>query len=153
MLSRPLINEFESIVGPQNVFSDPAVETDGQPQRRLTYHDPCRLKKSPSVFEQPRTLLKTHRQYRLVEIDQANACLGMDGGFNLQHDALSSDTGRLKRDSISGVRADVLSTRCPACMVHISDILSLAGDRIAVRHPIQIDAERIGCYESTAQTH
>jgi len=34
-------------------------------------------------------------------------------------------------------------TGCPACIMQISDMLSKAGEHIAVRHPVQIYAEAL----------
>jgi glycolate oxidase iron-sulfur subunit len=36
-----------------------------------------------------------------------------------------------------------VATSCPACMLQITDILSKAGDRISVRHVIEIYAESL----------
>jgi glycolate oxidase iron-sulfur subunit len=47
----------------------------------------------------------------------------------------------LKRDSNASTGCSVVATGCPACMLQISDMLSHAGDRIAVKHPVEIYAE------------
>jgi glycolate oxidase iron-sulfur subunit len=49
----------------------------------------------------------------------------------------------LKRDHIAATGCSVLATGCPACMLQISDMLSQAGDRIAVKHPVEIYAESL----------
>jgi glycolate oxidase iron-sulfur subunit len=65
----------------------------------------------------------------------------MGGSFNLEHYGLSARIGRLKRENIAATKCAVVATGCPACMLQISDMLSQAGDRIAVQHPIEIYAE------------
>jgi Fe-S oxidoreductase len=57
-----------------------------------------------------------------------------------------------KAAQIKDTGADVLATGCPACMIQISDMLSQAGAKIAVRHPIELLAEALE-NENTAQTH
>ncbi len=109
----------------------------------VTYHDPCHLKKSMGVFAEPRTLLKTNPDYRFVEMAESDWCCGMGGSFNLQHYDLSSDIGKRKRENIINTGCAVLATGCPACMLQISDALSRSGDRIAVKHPVEIYAERL----------
>jgi len=47
----------------------------------------------------------------------------------------------LKRDHIAATGCEVVATGCPACMLQIADMLSQAGDRIAVKHPVEIYAE------------
>jgi glycolate oxidase iron-sulfur subunit len=38
---------------------------------------------------------------------------------------------------------EVLATGCPACMIHISDMLSKSGDKIKVKHTIEIYSESL----------
>ncbi|MGA6925313.1 MAG: (Fe-S)-binding protein [Desulfosarcina sp.] len=111
--------------------------------RKVTYHDPCHLKKSLKVFAEPRTILNASRGYRLVEMNESDWCCGMGGSFNVQHYGISSHIGERKRDHIAATGCDVVATGCPACMMQISDALSRAGDPIAVRHPMEIYAESL----------
>jgi glycolate oxidase iron-sulfur subunit len=115
----------------------------GQHPVTVTYHDPCHLKKSLKVWQEPRALIAASNGCRLVEMAQPDACCGMGGSFNLQYYDVSSDIGRLKAGQIEATGAEVLATGCPACMVQISDMLSHAGARVRVRHPIEIYAEAI----------
>lgn len=110
----------------------------------VTYHDPCHLKKSLGVFSEPRQLIRTHPNYRLVEMAESDWCCGMGGSFNLEHYNISSTIGRRKRDNIIETGCTILATGCPACMIQISDALSKSGDRIAVKHPVEIYAETVG---------
>jgi len=109
----------------------------------VTYHDPCHLKKSLKVWEEPRVLIRASKGFRLVEMTQPDACCGMGGSFNLQYYEVSSDIGRRKAEQIVATGADVLATGCPACMAQISDMLSHAGAGVRVRHPVEIYAEAL----------
>ena len=73
----------------------------------------------------------------------ADACCGMGGSFNLQHYGISARIGMQKRDHIRRTGAAVVATGCPACMMQIADMLSRSGDRVAVRHPVEIYAETL----------
>jgi len=106
----------------------------------VTYHDPCHLKKSLGVAAQPRALIRAAGGYQLVEMTEPDACCGMGGSFNLQYYDLSAKIGRKKHDQIAATQAAVVATGCPACMMQISDMLSQAGDAVAVRHFIEIYA-------------
>ena len=110
---------------------------------KVTYHDPCHLKKSMKVFEQPRALLKSNSKVEFVEMPEADRCCGCGGSFNLQHYGLSKDIGKIKRDNIAASGAKVVATGCPACMMQISDMLSQHGDQIAVKHVMEIYAETL----------
>ncbi len=109
--------------------------------RIVTFHDSCHLKKSLGVFSEPRDLIRANADYTLKEMAASDDCCGMGGSFNLEHYDLSGRIGRLKRDHIAATGCSVLATGCPACMLQIADMLSQAGDRIAVRHPVEIYAE------------
>jgi glycolate oxidase iron-sulfur subunit len=118
----------------------PAPEKNGIP---LTYHDPCHLKKSLGVAEQPRALMRANQSYTFKEMAEADRCCGCGGSFNLQHYDLSAAIGRRKRDNIVSSGCAVVATGCPACMLQISDMLSRAGDRVQVKHAIEIYAESL----------
>ena len=110
---------------------------------KVTYHDPCHLKKSMKVFEQPRALLKTNPNVEFVEMADADRCCGCGGSFNLQHYSVSKSIGEQKRDNIIASGAQVVATGCPACMMQISDMLSQHKDQIAVKHVMEIYAETL----------
>jgi glycolate oxidase iron-sulfur subunit len=121
------------------------VETQGDEKKViLTYHDPCHLKKSLGVAGQPRTLLQANPRYRFKEMAEADRCCGMGGSFNLQHYDISMAIGRRKRENIEQSGCEVVATGCPACMLQLTDMLSQAGDRIQVKHAIEVYAESLG---------
>lgn len=120
-----------------------APEDSGAKKRIVAYHDPCHLKKSLGVAAQPRALLRANPGYAFREMAEADRCCGCGGSFNLQHYDISSSIGERKRDCIVRSGCDVVATGCPACMLHITDMLSRAGDRIAVKHAIEIYAESL----------
>jgi len=107
----------------------------------VTVHDPCHLKKSLGVSVQPRTVLSMNPHYKLTEMAACDACCGCGGSFTLTHADLSAQIGQQKRDNIKNSGAQVVATGCPACMMQISDMLSRNGDRISVKHPMEIYAE------------
>lgn len=113
------------------------------PGTAVTYHDPCHLKKSLGIGAQPRTILAASGGCRLVEMDEPDRCCGCGGGFNLQHYDLSASIGKRKREDILRTGCGVVATSCPACMLHITDMLSRAGNRVRVRHAIEIYAESL----------
>ncbi|MEJ5357314.1 MAG: (Fe-S)-binding protein [Desulfobacterales bacterium] len=108
--------------------------------RVVTVHDPCHLRKSLGVFLEPRELIAAAGGWTLREMEAPDDCCGMGGSFNLAHYDLSKAIGRLKRERIAATGCEVVATGCPACMLQISDMLSQAGDAIAVRHPVELYA-------------
>ncbi len=110
----------------------------------VTYHDPCHLKKSLGVANQPRVLLQANPAYRFKEMAEADRCCGSGGSFSLEHYDLSVAIGKRKRDNIVQSGGRVVATSCPACMMQLADMLSQAGDRIRVKHVIEVYAESLG---------
>jgi len=132
----------EYLVKVAGVARSPAPQPEAE-AIRVTYHDPCHLKKSLGVSAEPRALIAANPRYRLIEMEGADTCCGSGGSFTLQHYDLSKRIGRRKRDTIVATGAKVVATSCPACMLQISDMLSQAGDRVALRHPVEIYAETL----------
>ena len=110
---------------------------------KITYHDPCHLKKSLGVSAEPRMLITANKGYSFSEMPEADWCCGMGGSFNLQYYEISADIGKRKIGNIKTSGADVVATGCPACMIQISDMLSKSNEKIAVKHPIEIYAESL----------
>ena len=115
-------------------------EADEKRGERVTYHDPCHLKKSLGVAAEPRALIKASG-HELVEMEGADKCCGMGGSFNLYHYGISSRIGNLKQQNISDTGCDIVATGCPACMVQISDMLAKKGADIKVKHPVELYAQ------------
>jgi len=110
---------------------------------KVTIHDPCHLKKSLGVSGQVRSVLKANPNLQVVEMNGSDVCCGCGGSFNLQHYGVSTKIGKKKRDSIVATGADIVAAGCPACMMQIADMMSQAGDRIAVKHPVELYAQTL----------
>ncbi len=111
---------------------------------KVTFHDSCHMKKSLGVTAQPRNLIRMNPKYDLVEMAECDRCCGSGGSFNLYHYDLSKQIGERKRQNIVDSGAQVVSTGCPACMLQMTDMLSQHGDRVAVKHCIEIYADSLG---------
>ncbi len=104
----------------------------------VTYHDPCHLKKSLGIWQEPRALIKASPQVKFLEMPEADSCCGMGGSFNLQYYNLSAKIGSKKAENIGTVDCSKVLTSCPACMLQLADILSTAKKNIKVNHVIEI---------------
>jgi glycolate oxidase iron-sulfur subunit len=121
-----------------------SVEADLEASEKeiVTYHDPCHLKKSLGVTDQPRQVIRA-AGCRLEEMAGSDKCCGMGGSFNVYHYDLSSAIGTLKEHNIEATGCATVSTGCPACMMQISDMLGRAGASIRVRHPMELYAQAL----------
>lgn len=119
---------------PINQSNDPVV---------VTYHDPCHLKKSFEISDEPRKVIKANSNYFLREMQESDQCCGLGGSFNLQYYEISTKIGQKKIANIKASEASVVASGCPACMLQISAMLSQAGSMVLVKHPVEIYAEYI----------
>ncbi len=140
-ISQYLVETFDVA----NPFGDGSNGTDAQGEAvpRVTYHDPCHLKKSLDVWEEPRQLI-TSCGGDLVEMARPDRCCGMGGSFNLAHYDLSGDIGSRKADDIIATDVDIVATSCPACMMQLTDMLARKESGVKVCHAIELYGEKLG---------
>jgi len=90
-----------------------------------TYHDPCRLGRMAHIYDGPRTILKSLRDSRFVEMERnrENAvCCGTSGWANCSTCSKQIQVERLKEAKATG--ADILVTACPKCKIHLTCALN-----------------------------
>lgn len=122
-----------------DIFS--AIPKDGK-KDSITYHDPCHLKKSLGVYNEPRRVIMASGN-EIKEMRESDKCCGMGGSFNLEHYDLSSGIGGRKAQNIVDTGCSTVATSCPACMMQISDMLARLDQKIEVKHPVEIYAEKL----------
>ena len=105
---------------------------------RVTYHDPCHLKRGLNTYLEPREILKSLPMVDFVEMESPDACCGGAGGFNLKHYDLSLQIGKRKAESIKRTGADVVVTGCPSCQMQIMDVLHRADYDRPVLHTVEL---------------
>jgi glycolate oxidase iron-sulfur subunit len=144
---RPLL-ELSAKAMDVNAFMTDVLKARARPdgaadKRRVTYHDPCHLKKSLGVSSQPRDVIRLNPSCELVEMNEADRCCGCGGSFNLFHYPLSKKIGQRKRDNIAASGARIVATGCPACMMQITDMLARNKESVTVKHPMELYAETL----------
>jgi glycolate oxidase iron-sulfur subunit len=105
---------------------------------RVTYHDPCHLRRKLGIFKEPRNLLKTLGGVEFVEMREANRCCGQGGSFNIANYDLSLKILERKIQAIEETGADVVATACSGCLLQLMDGLHQAGLKRDVRHLVEM---------------
>ncbi|MBZ4654873.1 MAG: glcF [Peptococcaceae bacterium] len=109
---------------------------------KVTYHDPCHLKRTKNGRTAPRELLRRlSPAYEYVEMGLADRCCGSAGSFNISHYRLSQQVASRKVKSILESGADVVASACPSCMMQLSHALKNEGSNVAVKHLVELAAE------------
>ena len=88
---------------------------------RLTYHDPCHLRRGMKIYQEPRRLLQHLPEVDFVEMKQPNRCCGMGGSFNFIYYGLSRKILQRKIEDIETTKAEFVATSCMGCMIQLKD--------------------------------
>lgn len=107
-------------------------------RRRVTFHDPCHLKKGLGIWQQPRDILRSLPSVEFAEMSEPDACCGFGGIFSLYHYDLASRIGERKAGNIKQTGSEIVATGCPGCKIHIEDSLHRAGYNATVRHTVEL---------------
>jgi glycolate oxidase iron-sulfur subunit len=105
---------------------------------RVAFHDSCHLQHAQGVRSQPRTLLLKIPELQLAEIPEAAICCGSAGIYNLVQPDAASAIGDRKAKLIAPLKADVVATGNPGCLLQLQAALSRNGQRTPVVHTIQL---------------
>jgi glycolate oxidase iron-sulfur subunit len=110
----------------------------GQKVSRVTYHDPCHLRRKLGIFKEPRNLLKSLPGLQYVEMSEANRCCGQGGSFNIANYDLSLEILGRKVRSVEESGADIVTTACSGCLLQLMDGLHQQGLKKEVRHLVEV---------------
>jgi glycolate oxidase iron-sulfur subunit len=105
---------------------------------RVAFHDSCHLQHAQGVRSQPRALLANIPDLQLAEIPEAAICCGSAGIYNLVQPDAANAIGDRKAALIAPLKADVIATGNPGCVLQIQASLARNGHRTPVMHTIQL---------------
>jgi heterodisulfide reductase subunit D len=90
-------------------------------EKKVTYHDPCRLGRQTKVFDAPRTVIKSVPELNFVEMErnrEDSLCCGTSSFLSCDDYAKAIRMDRMNEADRTG--ADVLVTTCPKCQIHFN---------------------------------
>jgi len=105
---------------------------------RVAFHDSCHLQHAQGVRLQPRALLSDIPGLELAEIPEAAICCGSAGIFNLVQPDAANELGDRKAQIIGPLKADVVATGNPGCILQMQSALARRGQKTPVVHTIQL---------------
>jgi glycolate oxidase iron-sulfur subunit len=105
---------------------------------RVAFHDSCHLQHAQGIRSQPRALLSSIPGLELAEIPEAPICCGSAGIFNLVQPDAANELGDRKAQLIEPLKADVVATGNPGCLLQMQSALARRGQKIPVVHTIQL---------------
>ncbi len=105
---------------------------------RVAFHDSCHLQHAQGVRSQPRALLSKIPELQLAEIPESPICCGSAGIYNLVQPDAANAIGDRKAGLIAPLKADVVATGNPGCMLQLQSSLARNGHQTPVVHTIQL---------------
>jgi glycolate oxidase iron-sulfur subunit len=110
---------------------------------RVTYHDPCHLKRTLGISREPRDLLKSSFNHTFLEMEGGSQCCGMGGTFTLTHYDLSMDILNHKLDTLEAMEVDMIVTGCSGCLLQFMDGIHQRGLKTRAVHLVEaLDTEQ-----------
>ncbi len=120
------------------LMSIPLEKPRGRLEARVTYHDPCHLRRGQGVWKQPRALLKMIDGLEFVELPEADWCCGSAGTQLITHYETSLKVLKRKIDNLAGTQANFVASGCPGCQMQLNVGVQRAGLEVRVVHPVQL---------------
>ena len=103
----------------------------------ITYHDPCHLKRTLGIHQEPRELLKALPNFTYAEMPDASRCCGMGGTFSITHYDLSMNIVKHKVDSLESMGASLIATSCSGCLLQFMDGIHQRGLKTRAIHLVE----------------
>jgi glycolate oxidase iron-sulfur subunit len=107
----------------------------------VTYHESCHLCHGQKITSQPRELLRSIPNLKLVELPESNWCCGSAGIYNLTQPEMANDLLERKLKHIHSTGATVVATANPGCLLQLINGAKQTGLNLRVVHPITLLAE------------
>ena len=111
---------------------------------KVTYHDPCHIAHCQGIRKEPRDLLKLVPGMDYRELDEADACCGSAGTYNIEKPEMSDRILQRKLDTIRATGADVLVTGNPGCLLQLKKGLAEQMPQVRIMHITEVLAQSMG---------
>jgi len=123
----------------------PLEKPAGRVKGRVTYHDPCHLRRAQKIWKEPRKILSIVDGLEFVELPEADWCCGSAGSQLITHYETSWKVLNRKLDNVEKTGADILASGCPGCRMQLRTGFRKRGHAVRAAHPATLLDE---AYES-----
>jgi glycolate oxidase iron-sulfur subunit len=105
---------------------------------RVTYHDPCHLRRGQKVWQQPRALISLIDGIDYVELPEADWCCGSAGSQLITHYDTSIKVMDRKAENLARTGAEVIASGCPGCQMQLNSAARRHNLDVRVVHPVTL---------------
>lgn len=120
------------------LMSIPLEKPAGKLEARITYHDPCHLRRAQKVWKEPRAILQMIDGVEFVEMPEADWCCGSAGSQLITHYETSTHVLNRKMENLKSTQAEIIASGCPGCQMQLMTGIQREGIEVKVMHPIQL---------------
>jgi len=110
---------------------------------KVTYHDSCHIAHSQGIRKEPRDLLRLVPGLAYRELENADACCGSGGTYNIEKPEMADLILNRKLDTIRASGADVVVTSNPGCMLQLKKGLADHLPQVKIMHLTELLAQSI----------
>ena len=114
----------------------PVIKPEGTVNARITYHDPCHLRRGQDVWQEPRELIKMIDGADFIEMKESDWCCGSAGSQLITHYDTSLKVLNRKMDNVEGTGAEIIASGCPGCQMQLNVGVRKRRSKIKVVHPV-----------------
>lgn len=104
----------------------------------VTYHDSCHALRELKLKMEPRILLKSVKNLKLIEMENSEDCCGFGGTFSVKFPEISADMAKYKVKHILNSGADFVTSTDQSCLMQIDGYAKKHGISIKTIHIAQI---------------
>jgi glycolate oxidase iron-sulfur subunit len=122
----------------------PLLKPEKRIDMKVTYHDPCHLRRGQHIWKEPRQILSLIDGVELVEMKDPDRCCGSAGSQLITHYDTSWKVLDRKLDSVAHTEARIVASGCPGCRMQLNAGLRRRGISTRVVHPVTLLDEAYG---------
>mgnify|MGYP001766746243 CR=1 FL=1 len=130
------VRDISEFLGSQEMIT--LIKPPGRLEARLTYHDPCHLRRGQGVWKEPRALLSMIDGLEFVELPEADWCCGSAGSQLITHYDTSLKVLQRKMDNLAATQAQFVASGCPGCQMQLNVGVQRSELAVQVVHPVEI---------------
>lgn len=120
------------------LMSIPLRKPSGKIVARITYHDPCHLRRAQKVWKEPRAIINMIDGVEFIEMPEADWCCGSAGSQLITHYETSAHVLDRKMDNLISTHAEIIASGCPGCQMQLMTGIQREGLDVKVMHPVQL---------------
>jgi glycolate oxidase iron-sulfur subunit len=111
------------------------------PAIKVTYHESCHLCHGQKITRQPRQLLRTIPNLKLIELPESNWCCGSAGIYNITQPEMANRLLERKMNHIRSTGAEIVANGNSGCLLQLINGARIHQVPVRIAHPVTLLAE------------